>query len=738
MGPVAFRVSAVPLIGTVSQDPVWPFADESIMVGASITPQGSPLAAESLAYSTDGQQSWKRIASLGSQPPVFWFRVPGQPESTAVSYQILAWDDQGGPAQSPVKLCSIPVQHTLYEIRYPRAFKQCPDSGRRVQTAGIISAVLNQRRFMIADAPGGAWRALYVVRPPEDTTSLVVNCGDSVTLIGIVTMRDSVVQVSSRGGEVTRLVSFSSNHTVKVTPATIPQVKSDSMRCVLCRLDNVRFDTVGRYEPGLTYRIRDSLGNDILLYAYGPIGVLLPSSRKVYVQGLISPTVCVNGMPTAGVMDIDLSGASAGAFFGLFDLPINSLGTMRATTPGGKVFVSNSLTSTYDLAGADTVKVFVLHGDNSGWFSAYNTLRGTWVDRESLPPSGGVDRSRGVKKGSTLAGWKGSVYAARGNSTLDWWRYTPKGQGSAWTPLASIPSGAKPLKDGAAAAAAATGSGAYVFLLKASSTNEFYRYDVERNLWESRANAPDGLPGKRWKGGACIAWDGDSTLYALKNGTNELFAYDLARNIWTQRAMLPLAGLSNKKKRVKLGAGLACLGDYVFALKGGGTNEFWTYQPGADQWTQDPDLPSPSGKKVGAGGSLVAAYASLYALKGNKTLDFLVCDLNSGKMLRAPGNGFPGVEAGGTAHPAQMDLDVLPNPFRGTASVSYSLARPGLVSLRLYESSGRLVARLADGYFAAGRHSVILDYASPSLARGVYVLRLSADDLTATRKLVRE
>jgi hypothetical protein len=80
---------------------------------------------------------------------------------------------------------------------------------------------------------------------------------------------------------------------------------------------------------------------------------------------------------------------------------------------------------------------------------------------------------------------------------------------------------------------------------------------------------------------------------------------------------------------------------------------------------------------------------------------------------------------------------VTPNPAAGRAVVSYSLARPGTVDLRLVDATGRAVAVIATGPRGAGRHSVALS-GSPGIGRGVYFLRFEAAGTTATSKLVIE
>jgi hypothetical protein len=75
-----------------------------------------------------------------------------------------------------------------------------------------------------------------------------------------------------------------------------------------------------------------------------------------------------------------------------------------------------------------------------------------------------------------------------------------------------------------------------------------------------------------------------------------------------------------------------------------------------------------------------------------------------------------------------------PNPARGAATVAYALSAPADISLAVYDVLGREVAVLDRGARAAGSHAV--RWAAPGAPPGLYLLRLSDGERTATRKLV--
>jgi hypothetical protein len=79
-------------------------------------------------------------------------------------------------------------------------------------------------------------------------------------------------------------------------------------------------------------------------------------------------------------------------------------------------------------------------------------------------------------------------------------------------------------------------------------------------------------------------------------------------------------------------------------------------------------------------------------------------------------------------------LDNYPNPFNPTTEIRFELAKAGMVSLVVYDLTGREIGTLVAGFKEAGRHSVTFD--GSGIASGVYFCRLQADDMAHTKKLV--
>jgi len=79
-------------------------------------------------------------------------------------------------------------------------------------------------------------------------------------------------------------------------------------------------------------------------------------------------------------------------------------------------------------------------------------------------------------------------------------------------------------------------------------------------------------------------------------------------------------------------------------------------------------------------------------------------------------------------------LQPFPNPFNPSTVASFELRVPSQVSLKVYDTTGRLVATLVDGLREEGAHEVTFDGAG--LPSGIYVYRLTAGEFSSSGKMV--
>jgi len=80
-----------------------------------------------------------------------------------------------------------------------------------------------------------------------------------------------------------------------------------------------------------------------------------------------------------------------------------------------------------------------------------------------------------------------------------------------------------------------------------------------------------------------------------------------------------------------------------------------------------------------------------------------------------------------------------PNPFAGTTTIRFDLPRSEHVRLEIFDLAGRRVARIANGTFPAGPHSIDWDHRTEGVwvvQPGVYLYRIDAGEFHDQKKLI--
>jgi hypothetical protein len=67
-------------------------------------------------------------------------------------------------------------------------------------------------------------------------------------------------------------------------------------------------------------------------------------------------------------------------------------------------------------------------------------------------------------------------------------------------------------------------------------------------------------------------------------------------------------------------------------------------------------------------------------------------------------------------------IQIYPNPFSTSATISYAVAQPAVISMAIYDMLGRRIQTVVNGYQDAGRHSIVFN--ARSLPNGVYFCTL--------------
>ncbi|MCX8015347.1 MAG: hypothetical protein N2748_04940, partial [candidate division WOR-3 bacterium] len=273
------------------------------------------------------------------------------------------------------------------------------------------------------------------------------------------------------------------------------------------------------------------------------------------------------------------------------------------------------------------------------------------------------------------------IYATRGNGTREFWSFNLTSR--TWTREESIPV-PKGVKGGTALAF----YGGKVYLLagaqKKTDENNFYAFDTATKHWSISAKLTLGSYTKPWKDGSCLAVCG-GMIYALKGGDKNNLFYAFDGTTWTAKETLPIAdtvfGAYKKKVLVKDGGCMASDGYVIYATKGGGTNTFWKYTPGAG-WTMAKPIPVID-KKHAPKGSAAMAYANgrVWLLVGNKTPDFW-CYTPGAEKLNMP--QYVIASNSEAISNSSFMFNVNPNPFTKHSTIRYTVPISGNVTIKLY------------------------------------------------------
>jgi hypothetical protein len=193
---------------------------------------------------------------------------------------------------------------------------------------------------------------------------------------------------------------------------------------------------------------------------------------------------------------------------------------------------------------------------------------------------------------------------------------------------------------------------------------------------------------KQKKGLKTKATDG-SLIYAIKGaGKQDFWMYDpLAKGTWTPLDTIPRLW---KKSVPKTGAGLAYLDGFVYLLKGNNTPEFWRYNATAEKSNTKTQM-------------------------SNLSRDVIV------NQSEAISNITPAI-------------NISPNPFTKNATIQYTVPVSGRVSIKLYNSIGRLVETLTDSHLSAGTYTMNLS--ANTLTKGIYFLKYEANNNKSELKLI--
>jgi hypothetical protein len=159
------------------------------------------------------------------------------------------------------------------------------------------------------------------------------------------------------------------------------------------------------------------------------------------------------------------------------------------------------------------------------------------------------------------------------------------------------------------------------------------------------------------------------------------------------------------------------------------TAQAWEYIIASDTWNQLPDYtPFALGRDNYA--IYRAGHNELYVCGG----DINGAWVGSNQTWKLPWTAGVVEEEGKPYGLVAFGFAPMANPTRDHAMISYAITKPGMVSLKVYDRTGRLVETLIDNIQNTGTHTVTWD--AQNVANGVYFLRLEAENNSATQKMI--
>jgi hypothetical protein len=231
--------------------------------------------------------------------------------------------------------------------------------------------------------------------------------------------------------------------------------------------------------------------------------------------------------------------------------------------------------------------------------------------------------------------------------------------------------------------------------------------------------------------GSWLCYDGGTGIYCHKAKYHELHRFDVQTGIWGPALTgMPFLNGRGREKKSKDGGSAAWHAGAVYALKGGGTQEFWTYTASMDSWAELETIPyygSTNKKKAVKDGGAIISFGGgvFFALKGNKCREFW--------HYRIPGPP-PGVvepESPFLRAARPGSIAVWPNPARSRAFVSLGTGIALPATLRVYDIVGKAVLERAVS-------SDIFEVDCRSLTPGVYFVRVLTPGRTHSARLTIE
>ena len=391
-------------------------------------------------------------------------------------------------------------------------------------------------------------------------------------------------------------------------------------------------------------------------------------------------------------------------------------------------------------------------------FWQYDPSANIWTQKAD---AGGTTDGRWSAVGFSIGnkGYIGTGDKQYGHSK-DFWEYDPAND--SWTRKSDFGGVDRQF----AAAFVIDGKGYVGTGYNGSHLNDLWEYNPVTDKWIQKANFPGGS-----RGGA-VAFAIDSlgylgTGYGYSIGfMNDFWSYDPATNLWTQKAAMGeiardlAVGFSINGKGY---VGTGQMPNYPYPPM----EDFWQYTPVGTTTCAVPvslhavKITTSTAKLDWDDVSGTAGYGIRYKIVGDKEWTLKTATTSAKKIEGLqPGTEYvwsvrtycsftpPAVTSAWSPNqsfttaalrletPVSNSLDVYPNPFQQSATITYSTMDDASVQMALYDISGKLMKTLVNANVSSGMHTLSLS--SEGLSQGIYLLKFQVNDELIVKKVVME
>jgi|GEM_PF-473423 len=317
--------------------------------------------------------------------------------------------------------------------------------------------------------------------------------------------------------------------------------------------------------------------------------------------------------------------------------------------------------------------IYMLTGGGVNTFQSFNPNTNTWTELDPLPAAAGAAVGPG---GALTAVGTNTIYAIKGNSNSEFYRYTISKNG--WEQLQNTP---VTFTNGSALAY--PGSGDFVYAFAGGNSQNFYKYCFQNTTTTCTLNTWTSLTGPGFSvfaGGSLVGLSGNILYATTGNNTTNFLKYTITLStgdgVWSTPT-------NNPGVAVYSGGSLTTDGTDLYLDRGFGTGDVKKYNVTAGTWTSLSPVPVGIGDGSGneAGGiTYVASGPSggpeLYAFPGDG-INYNGQNNVTGIIYRMP---FTGPNA--NTWPVLQQPEDAPNSFGAGGSLIYPGSGNKLFALR--------------------------------------------------------